>query len=168
MTDFKPGDRVICVDPSYSRYTLEKGEYYEVSKVGRNGYLSLKDSEGIEYFDWAPHRFKLVEKTIPDYSEVETMDDPPVSPGQEAISREGKALIDLLLRKNQDYGNSAMTSPILAPNMTAREAIQCRMSDKIRRLERLLAGNQATVNESVEDSIRDLCGYCILWLATKD
>jgi len=170
IPEFKPGDRVICIDSSDSLKRLDEGRQYIVTRVRGNEYLDLQDNCGRFYHKWSVKRFRLVEEPtpIPDYSDTETMDDIKPSPGQEAITREGQALLDLLLRKNRDYGNSAMTPPILAPTMTPREAIQCRMSDKVRRLERLLGGNQATVNESIEDTIRDLGGYCILWLAAED
>ena len=48
--------------------------------------------------------------------------------------------------------------------MTPREAIQCRMSDKVARLRRLLDSNTEEVAESLADTMVDLAGYCILWL----
>jgi hypothetical protein len=83
---------------------------------------------------------------------------------QQRIAEEGMQLVALLLCKNTDYGGSAWQIPTLAPELTPREAIQCRMSDKIQRLQRLLAGQQTEVSESTEDTMRDLAGYCVLWL----
>jgi len=83
---------------------------------------------------------------------------------QKRIAEQGLKLIALLLRKNADYGGSAWQAPLLAPGMTPREAIQCRMSDKIQRLQKLLDGTTAQVNETIEDTIQDLSGYGILWL----
>lgn len=81
----------------------------------------------------------------------------------------GVDIVDMLLRKNHDYGCSAWRTPVLAPGMSPRQAIQCRMSDKISRLNTLLSGDQAQVTESIEDTMRDLAGYAILWLgAPKD
>lgn len=76
----------------------------------------------------------------------------------------GIDVIDMLLRKNHDYGCSAWRAPVLAPGMTPRQAIQCRMSDKISRLNTLLSGDAAQVTESIEDTMKDLAGYAILWL----
>lgn len=85
--------------------------------------------------------------------------------GAKAIAFEGLELVATLLRKNADYGSSAWNAPLLAPGVTAREAIQTRMSDKISRLAKLLAsGNKAEVEESVEDTMLDLAGYALLWL----
>ena len=83
---------------------------------------------------------------------------------QQRLAEEGAYLVSLLLQKNSDYGGSAWQRPIVAPGMSPREAIQCRMSDKIARLQRLLGGSEAEVRESVEDTMRDLAGYCLLWL----
>jgi hypothetical protein len=83
---------------------------------------------------------------------------------QRRLVTSGLEVVDTLLRKNADYGGSAWQVPILAPKLTSREAIQCRLSDKIQRLARLLSGEQAEVAESIEDTMRDLAGYSILWL----
>jgi hypothetical protein len=83
-----------------------------------------------------------------------------------AIATEGVAMTDLLLSKNQDYGGSAWQVPTLAPSLDAGTAILVRMSDKIARLNKLLAsGAEAQVAESIEDTLRDLAGYCVLYLA---
>lgn len=87
---------------------------------------------------------------------------------QQRICDAGLSVVDLLLRKNSDYGGSAWQVPVLAPTLTPRQAIQCRMSDKIQRLQTLLSGRQAEVAESIEDTMRDLAGYAILWLGAKD
>lgn len=84
------------------------------------------------------------------------------------IVREGFALIALLLRKNADYGDSAFQSPILLPGTPPRDAIQCRMSDKIERLRKLIESRSSMVNESLEDTMRDLAGYAILWLGAEE
>ena len=83
---------------------------------------------------------------------------------QKRIAEQGLKLVALLLRKNADYGGSAWQTPLLAPGLTPREAIQCRMSDKIQRLQKLLDGSSAEVSEAIEDTVQDLSGYGILWL----
>jgi len=84
-------------------------------------------------------------------------------PDQQRIAECGLELTALLLRKNADYGGSAWQAPLLAPGMTPREAIQCRMSDKIQRLQKLFSGAKSEVDEAVEDTVLDLSGYGILW-----
>lgn len=87
---------------------------------------------------------------------------------QRRIAEAGLRVVDLLLQKNADYGGSAWQVPILAPHLTPRQAIQCRMSDKVQRLHTLLSGQHAEVAESIEDTMQDLSGYGILWLGAPD
>lgn len=71
----------------------------------------------------------------------------------------------LLLRKNQDYGSSVWQVPILAPESSVATAIRVRMSDKISRINNLLKSKTTPeINESLEDTIKDLGAYCLLLL----
>lgn len=83
---------------------------------------------------------------------------------QQAIAERGLAVVELLLRKNHDYGSSAFESPVLAPSMSPLDAIQCRMSDKISRIAGIAGGRNSKVPESLSDSMADLAGYAVLWL----
>ena len=85
---------------------------------------------------------------------------------QRAIALECMAWVEMLLRKNKDYGGSALEVPMFAPGLPADSAILVRMSDKVERLRSVL-GNGAEVSETVEDTIRDLGAYCLLWLVAK-
>lgn len=89
-------------------------------------------------------------------------------PDQEILARYGLKVLATLIRKNSDYGSSAWESPMLCPHLSAREGIQCRISDKVQRLVTLLHGKSAMVQESLEDTFRDLVGYGILWLACPE
>ena len=68
-------------------------------------------------------------------------------------------IAETLEKKNHDYGDSfhkvyekyGMLSTVI------------RLSDKIGRLETLLEAD-AQVDESIEDTLKDICGYCILTL----
>lgn len=66
---------------------------------------------------------------------------------------------ELLNKKNQDYGNSFHDSyvefGIIAPVV--------RLSDKFNRLKSLTKGNYPHF-ESVEDTLKDIIGYCTLTL----
>ena len=84
-----------------------------------------------------------------------------------AIRREINALADLLMRKNRDYGNAAASESPLCPELDSSTAILVRMGDTIKRLENLAAVKEARVDESFEDTVRDLAGYCVLYLACK-
>lgn len=78
------------------------------------------------------------------------------------------ALTATLLRKNHDYGAAVWQEPILCPGMPARSAILVRMSDKIGRLRKLLSSNDPQVAESIDDTLADLAGYCLLELANPN
>lgn len=72
----------------------------------------------------------------------------------------------LLLKKNQDYGSSVWQVPVLAPESSVATAIRVRMSDKISRINNLLKSKTTPeINESLEDTIKDLGAYCLLLLA---
>ena len=69
-------------------------------------------------------------------------------------------IVNLLVRKNHDYGNSfgdqlAEDGPIV---------FKVRMKDKISRLRTLLTADAQVKDESIEDTLRDIIGYCILFL----
>lgn len=83
---------------------------------------------------------------------------------QTRIAQYGLSVICTILRKNQDYGSSAWETPMLAPDIPAEKAIRVRMSDKIKRLVKLLSqpDSQQVLSESIEDTFLDLAGYCIL------
>ena len=84
------------------------------------------------------------------------------------LAIEGLALTALLIRKNRDYGNSATSRPLLCNTFTARQGIQCRMSDKVARLVTAFSGKVLSVKESTRDTVKDLAGYCLLWLVSDD
>ena len=69
-----------------------------------------------------------------------------------------------LLRKNADYGGSALYQPMLIPALNAQRALLVRMSDKIARIQSL-QNKGPEVAESLEDTVLDLANYCLLWVA---
>lgn len=75
-------------------------------------------------------------------------------------------LKETLIKKNKAYGQSAFKSPLLMPNIRAGSAILIRMSDKIERLTALQNGEDDN-GETFDDTILDLAGYCILYLAYR-
>lgn len=74
------------------------------------------------------------------------------------IKRAGTELTELLVRKNHDYGDSFARQYEKYGLMSAL----IRMDDKMRRLETLLAGTDAQVDESIKDTLLDLAGYALL------
>lgn len=66
---------------------------------------------------------------------------------------------ELLIKKNADYGNSYFE----LRDEFGKVAFLVRIADKIGRL-KTLARLSAQVNESEEDTIKDIIGYCLLEL----
>lgn len=87
---------------------------------------------------------------------------------QTQIKQLCERLAELLIAKNTDYGDSAFKAPPLVPCLSPAAAILVRIGDKIERLENLAkkAGELAFCvdSETVEDTVADLAGYCILYL----
>lgn len=73
---------------------------------------------------------------------------------QKAIREECDALRDMLLRKNRDYGNSALDPVRIFSKASPMEQIRVRLDDKLSRLARGSAAG--------EDVELDLLGYLIL------
>lgn len=90
-------------------------------------------------------------------------------PDQERIVKIGFELIAKLLRKNTDYGGSVFEVPALAAGRVGPgDGILVRMSDKMSRLNNILAGggsldSEGQVGESLADTLDDLLGYWILY-----
>ena len=64
--------------------------------------------------------------------------------------------------KNADYGDSFAMVRSKYPN-----AIMVRLWDKVNRLETLLNGKQAEVDESIEDTLKDLAGYATMEMVER-
>lgn len=84
---------------------------------------------------------------------------------RQSISDECDLLKKTLMTKSAEYGTGIFGPPRLAPNMTAGAGILVRLGDKMNRLERLLSGAVMPDAETIEDTILDLAGYCVLWRA---
>lgn len=67
-------------------------------------------------------------------------------------------LNEMYEKKNLDYGDSFSLLRSKYPN-----AILIRLTDKLNRLERLMAGNEMQVkDESIEDTLLDLANYALM------
>jgi hypothetical protein len=86
---------------------------------------------------------------------------------QRRIARVGLDWIATLLAKNADYGSSVWKPPALKPSLSPGDAILVRMSDKVGRIGRL-ATQGPQVGESLEDTVKDLGAYALLWLARPE
>lgn len=81
----------------------------------------------------------------------------------ELLNKHIDEIVDLVLRKNHDYGDAWQRYGIFTPLI--------RINDKTLRLETLTDGSEALIaDESVIDTLRDIIGYCLLalqWLDEK-
>ena len=80
---------------------------------------------------------------------------------RELIEQECDALRELLLAKNDAYGDSVADPVRVFSRADSVEAIKIRCDDKLARIAR----GHALPDESKRDTIRDLAGYLILLLA---
>ena len=85
----------------------------------------------------------------------------------EKIQKQCDLLADLLKRKNADYGDSFSEPPYLLPKLSTNASAYIRLSDKFHRLRTLLnlEEQDRKTDESLEDTLRDVAGYCVLLLA---
>ena len=85
----------------------------------------------------------------------------------EKIQKQCDLLADLLKRKNADYGDSFSEAPYLLPKLSTASSAYVRLSDKFHRLRTLLNLDEQDrkTDESLEDTLRDVAGYCLLLLA---
>ena len=75
---------------------------------------------------------------------------------QHQIALECNAVRDLLIRKNKEYGNSALQPKRLFSSASPVEQIKVRIDDKLSRL------STEGKKEIKEDTIQDMIGYLIL------
>lgn len=87
-----------------------------------------------------------------------------LSETQRDIIAFGVMLTDLVLRKNQRYGNSAIDPvSVFATGLTPRERMAVRMDDKINRI----VHGQGTHADDGENPVVDLAGYLLLMLVSE-
>jgi len=80
---------------------------------------------------------------------------------REALNEVASNVVELLLRKNADYGNAWQKQWVAG--------ILIRLSDKSMRLERLATGRMAfVVDEKWKDTLKDIAGYALLGLLLDD
>mgnify|MGYP003122731883 FL=1 len=79
------------------------------------------------------------------------------------IRRVGKRVIEMLVEKNQAYGDSA-TSPVnIFSKGNAVDSLCARIDDKLSRIK-----DNETITPDVEDTVEDLVGYLILLLIARE
>ena len=83
---------------------------------------------------------------------------------QKLIAEKFDELKDFVLAKNKQYGSSALQPiRIFSKGLSVRDSLFVRLDDK---LSRALRGNFSI--ESMEDTLKDIIGYCILSLIDID
>ena len=80
----------------------------------------------------------------------------------EKLTNKCNELMDLLIKKNEAYGDSALIPANIFSHLTAVEAIKIRIDDKLKRIE------NKGINDETEDTVMDLAGYLILLMIAKD
>lgn len=78
---------------------------------------------------------------------------------QSLIKEECDGIRELLLRKNREYGNSALEPINVFSSMDAVEQINVRIDDKLKRLQTIKKLDEVKVHEDTE---QDLIGYLVL------
>lgn len=79
-----------------------------------------------------------------------------------SIKRKCKELEELLLSKNEKYGNSALEPLNVFSCAGAVAGIKMRIDDKLKRIK------NAGLVDATEDTLQDLAGYLILLMIAKD
>lgn len=78
------------------------------------------------------------------------------------IEKAAKEVAEIVIAKNKDYGNSFEE----LVRKYGHIALLIRFHDKLNRLENLLLKKeQHVMDESIEDTVKDICGYALLSLA---
>lgn len=82
---------------------------------------------------------------------------------REEVFREiTEKMADVYAAKNHDYGNSFFFTRERYPN-----AILIRLFDKLNRLDTLIDGESAKVDESIDDTLVDLANYAVMELVER-
>jgi len=116
---------------------------------------------------WSPSKNRWI---VEPYAEASPA--PAVAEGTADIATQIReqcaALERLLLTKNRNYGNSVSEVPRFNKKLTPIDALFVRFSDKLKRLEYLLANPDADDGgESLDDTMRDISGYGVLYPILK-
>ncbi|MCP3698096.1 MAG: hypothetical protein GY920_06005 [Aliivibrio sp.] len=76
---------------------------------------------------------------------------------EELIKEVARDVVLLLLEKNKAYGDTANNPPNIFSKLSPKEAILCRLDDKLSRVK------HRGITDKVEDTITDIIGYLILY-----
>lgn len=77
------------------------------------------------------------------------------------ITLVGKEIVDMLLRKNKSYGDSALKPLNIFSRGTPEDNLRARMDDKLARIK------NKGIDAATEDTLLDLAGYIILLMIAR-
>jgi hypothetical protein len=84
-----------------------------------------------------------------------------MSDSQASIAATMDEIKELLLSKNKAYGNSALEPINIFSKETAIDSLSARIDDKLARIKNV------GLNDSTEDTLKDLIGYMVLLLIAR-
>ena len=137
--------KVKCIDIKNSLGTLTLGKIYSINEETEESYYIVNNNGDIRKYN--KHRFLKV----PEINEL----------NESEIVNIAKEIGQLVEKKDKDY-NSAFSKTL---KEYGNVAYFLRLDDKINRLKNLMLNNtNAEVNESVEDTLKDIIGYTLLMI----
>ena len=140
--------KVKCIDIKNSLGTLTLGKIYSVNEETEESYYIVNNNGDIRKYN--KHRFLKV----PEINEL----------NESEIVNIAKEIGQLVEKKDKDY-NSAFSKTL---KEYGDVAYFLRIDDKLNRLKSLLLRSKdAEINESVEDTLKDIVGYTLLMLKEK-
>ena len=137
--------KVKCIDNKNNTGCLTIGKIYTVEDESNTFYKIIDDENDITIFN----KYRFIK--VPEVNEVYESD----------ILKIAKEIAELVEKKDKDY-NSAFSKTL---KEYGNVAYFLRLDDKLNRLKNLMLNeNSAEVNESVEDTLKDIIGYTLLML----
>ena len=137
--------KVKCIDIKNSLGTLTLGKIYSVNEETEESYYIVNNNGDIRKYN----KYRFIK--VPEINEV----------SESEIVTIANEIAELVEKKDKDY-NSAFSKTL---KEYGNVAYFLRLDDKLNRLKNLLLNNNnAEVNESVEDTLKDIIGYTLLML----
>ena len=137
--------KVKCIDIKNSLGTLTLGKIYSVNEETEESYYIVNNNGDIRKYN----KYRFIK--VPEVNEVSDSE----------IVVIAKEIGQLVEKKDKDY-NSAFSKTL---KDYGNVAYFLRIDDKLNRLKNLMLNNNGpVVNESVEDTLKDIIGYTLLML----
>ena len=137
--------KVKCIDIKNSLGTLTLGKIYSVNEETEESYYIVNNNGDIRKYS----KYRFIK--VPEINEL----------SESEIVTIAKEIAEMVEKKDKDY-NSAFSKTL---KEYGNVAYFLRLDDKLNRLKNLLLNNNnAEVNESTEDTLKDIIGYTLLML----